>query len=849
MSSSAFKAYEKCILQHPRMALTFVLAIAVTMAIGLQHFKIDASADALTLELDEDLNYYRELVSRYGTSNYLVVTYNPKDENLFDDKVLVHLHSLIDDLVAVPGVTGSLSILDVPLLYSPKISVADFSDELSTLLTPGVNRSLAKQEFLDSPIYKNTILSSDGQTTGIMLNLELDQLYLSLVKTRDTLRQRRTERPLTDEESEELDRISKEFLDHRTDQTLKNQRLIAEIRAVTSAYKDKATIFLGGPDMITVDMVDFLKSDLIVFGNGILIFIIFTLVLIFRRIHWVVLPLINCAACIVIMLGFFSWIDWRLTVISSNFVSLLMIVTLALTIHLIVRYRELSSQKPKAEQIQLVRETVSSMTRPCLYTVLTTAVAFASLVVSNIRPVIDFGWMMTLGIFVALAISFIVIPAGMMLIGRKPDKHHEDSVSITRVFAAFTERYGNVVLGASLILAGLATFGISQLEVENRFIDYFHSDTEIYRGMETIDTSLGGTTPLDIVIQAPSQGIVSDSNDIHNSLDVSGDDASSDWKTYNGTSGDLTNGLIAPFQGFWIQALGGVGSMTIQTDDIATSSTSFIRNINRQNNFISLSVFNENKFDNIYFTFDSTSSEGYDTKDAIKLVPLSKSARVAAMIINDNKTFKINSLPSNYDSTMIFPLQILSLGLDSVGNYIGIKDSLSLSFNEINIPENINVYILDNISGYEHSIHDVEELSIITDSIGVIDLESITPVSRYLNYGNHRYFISFQNTMLSNNYNQLVPKSYQLFQNYPNPFNPETNIMYNLPKRQFVNITIYDMLGHEVRTLVNQIQEGGLNNIRWLGLNNNSEKLSSGVYLYSITTENFKKTKKMLLLK
>ena len=567
MSSSPFKAYEKCILQHPRMALIFVLAIAVMMATGLQNFKIDASADALTLELDEDLNYYRELVRRYGASNYLVVTYNPKDENLFDDKVLVHLQSLIDDLVAVPGVTGSLSILDVPLLYSPKISVADFSDELRTLLTPGVNRSLAKQEFLDSPIYKNTILSSDGQTTGIMLNLELDQLYLSLVKTRDTLRQRRAERPLTDEESEELDRISKEFLDHRTDQTLKNQRLIAEIRAVTSAYKDKATIFLGGPDMITVDMVDFLKSDLIVFGNGILIFIIFTLVLIFRRMHWVVLPLVNCAACIVIMLGFFSWIDWRLTVISSNFVSLLMIVTLALTIHLIVRYRELSSQKPKAEQIQLVTETVSSMTRPCLYTVLTTAVAFASLVVSNIRPVIDFGWMMTLGIFVALAISFIVIPAGMMLIGRKPDRHHEDSVSITRVFAAFTERYGNVVLGASLILAGLATFGISKLEVENRFIDYFHSDTEIYRGMETIDTSLGGTTPLDIVIQAPSQGMLQGSNDTHDSLDVFEDDASSDYdpeldeyeeyEEYEDNAFDLTdNGNEEAVSSYWFSSTG-----------------------------------------------------------------------------------------------------------------------------------------------------------------------------------------------------------------------------------------------------------------------------------------------------
>ena len=507
MSQILLKAYENSVLHHPRMALTCVFAIVMAMAFGLQNFKIDASADALTLELDEDVIYYREMVNRYGSSNYLVVTYEPMDGDLFDEKALTHLKSLTDELVALPGITGGLSILDVPLLYSPKISVADFSDELRTLLTPGVERSQARQEFLNSPIYKDTILSLDGQTTGIMLNLELDQRYLSLVKSRDMLRQQRAKRKLTLAESEELDKISKEFLDHRTEQTLKNQRLIADVRSVTAAYKDKATIFLGGPDMITVDMVDFLKSDLIIFGNGILLFIIFTLILIFRRLHWVVLPLINCAACITFMLGFFSWIDWRLTVISSNFVSLLMIVTLALTIHLIVRYRELSGQRPDSEQIELVTETVYSMSKPCLYTVLTTAVAFASLVVSNIRPVIDFGWMMTLGIFVALVISFIIIPAGMMVIGRKAENHHEDSVSITRVFAAFTERYGNVVVGVSLTLAGLATFGISKLEVENRFIDYFHSDTEIYRGMETIDTSLGGTTPLDVVIQAPSRSL------------------------------------------------------------------------------------------------------------------------------------------------------------------------------------------------------------------------------------------------------------------------------------------------------------------------------------------------------
>ncbi len=327
------------------------------------------------------------------------------------------------------------------------------------------------------------------------------------------------------------------------------------------------------------------------------------------------------------------------------------------------------------------------------------------------------------------------------------------------------------------------------------------------------------------------------------------DDASSDWKTYNGISGDLTNGLIAPFQGFWVQAQGGVGSFTIQLDDIATNSTTFFRRNDAQNKFISLSISKEDKLDNIYFTFDSTSSIGYDYKDAIKLVPLNRVSRIAAMIINEDKVLKINSLPTNYDSDITFPLQILSFSLDSVGNYIGIRDSLNLSFNEITIPENINVYILDNVSGVEHSINDIHALSIITDSIGVINFELNNPVNQYLNYGEQRYFISFQYTMLSNDADQLIPESYQLFQNYPNPFNSNTKIMYNLPRKEFVKISINDMLGHEVKTLVNKIQEKGLKTIKWNGLDDNNKKLPSGLYLYSIQTGSFRETKKMLFLK
>ena len=221
--------------------------------------------------------------------------------------------------------------------------------------------------------------------------------------------------------------------------------------------------------------------------------------------RWVLLPLVSCTTCLVAMLGFFSWIDWRLTIISSNFISLLLIITLALSIHIIVRYQELSSQLVKTNQLKLVKATVASMIKPCFYTVLTTAVAFMSLVVSNIRPVIDFGWMMTIGVGVSLATTFIVIPACMMLLHRSHPSPYEETVSVTRFFAVSTEKNGGLIVLMSLFMSLMAAWGITQLEVENRFIDYFHSDTEIYKGMETIDTSLGGTTPLDIVLQAPMQ--------------------------------------------------------------------------------------------------------------------------------------------------------------------------------------------------------------------------------------------------------------------------------------------------------------------------------------------------------
>ena len=504
MSATLLNVYQNTVLRHPLGAIFAVLALTLAMAFGLPNFKLDASADSLTLEHDDDLNYFREVVQRYGSDNFLIVTFSPSQGVLFDQNNLDTLAALRKDLLQIEGIEAVLSMLDVPLLYSPKIDITDLTGELNTLMSEGVDKQLAKSEFLSSPIYKDVILSADGNTTGMMATLDLDETYLQLVSKRDSLRLLRDTDGLSAQQEIQLQEVSAEFLNYRTAKAEVDHKRVAQIRELIEDYRDRATIFLGGPDMITADMITFIKSDLTVFGAGILVFIIATLALIFRQIRFVVLPLITCTLCLVIILGFLSWIDWRLTVISSNFVLLLLIITLALTIHLIVRYRELQSNNPESNQHELVSQTVISMAKPCLYTVLTTIVAFTSLVVSDIRPVIDFGWMMTMGISLALVIAFITIPAGMVLLGKGSYTSLKDNSSaFTAKFAWLTEHYGTLILLTALSLAALSAYGISKLEVENRFIDYFRSDTEIYRGMETIDTALGGTTPLDIIIQAP----------------------------------------------------------------------------------------------------------------------------------------------------------------------------------------------------------------------------------------------------------------------------------------------------------------------------------------------------------
>ena len=328
MPSAFLALYQRIIIDHPWRAIVLVLAATLLMSLGLPNFKLDASADSLTLEYDEDLNYFREVSKRYGSDNFLIITFSPKSGDLLDKENLDILDSISNQLQDISGIDATISMLDVPLLYSPKISISDLDQPLNRVTSDGVDKQLAKQEFLTSPIYKDMLLSADGKTTGIVATLSLDQKYLSLVTQRDNLRLLRDTQGLSLQQNHELETISAEFLDYRTAKTAEDHQRVAQVRKLMDQYRDRATIYLGGPDMITADMIDFIKSDLAIFGIGILLFMLATLAFIFRAVRWVILPVVTCAICLTIVLGFLSWIDWRLTVISSNFVSLLLIITL-----------------------------------------------------------------------------------------------------------------------------------------------------------------------------------------------------------------------------------------------------------------------------------------------------------------------------------------------------------------------------------------------------------------------------------------------------------------------------------------------------------------------------------------
>jgi predicted RND superfamily exporter protein len=502
MTSRIALAYDALVLNRPKLVLVVLLSILVFFGYHTKDFKLDASADTLLLEEDVDLNVFRDINERYPSSELLIVTYTP-DDDLFSDQALGPMTQLREELKEVASVNAVFSILDAPLFDSSDADIQEMLKNMPSLEKPGIDRVRAREELVNSPIYRDLIVSGDGKTTALLLEMAPNIQYDRLLKSRSVLRSKNREVGLSDEETRDLERISAEYAQVRDSMSAQRHLDIAEIRGIIAPYRQYGVLYLGGLPMITDDMVTFVRSDLTVFGAGVLAFLIIILTAIFRQLRWIALPLLSCFYAGLIMIGVLGLFGWMVTVISSNFLALMLIITISMNIHLIVRYLQLHRDNPDNDQLTLVRTTIHKMVKPCLYTALTTIIGFGSLVVSDIKPVIDFGLMMSAGLMVTFATSFLLFPTMLLVMGKNGTATTVEEVRfmLPEYLAHLTEFQGNKILVLALVLSVLSIAGVSMLRVENSFINYFSEDTEIYQGLKLIDEKLGGTTPVEILIK------------------------------------------------------------------------------------------------------------------------------------------------------------------------------------------------------------------------------------------------------------------------------------------------------------------------------------------------------------
>ena len=474
--------YQNFILKNPKAVFALLLIAILSFGYYSKDFRLDASSETLLIEGDPDLAYLKEITERYGSKDFLILTYTP-NEGMVTDSSINNLLSLKYKIQSLDWVHSAITLLDIPLLNNSDAPLQERLKSFKTLKDEDVDRNRGFQEILNSPVFRNFVISENGNTSGIIVNIKENKKLKN------------------------IEEKSKEEVEDYKDQIKKqNHENILEIRQVIQSYADVGKIYLGGIPMIADDMMTFIKSDIVVFGLGVLLFIIATLWFVFRKLIWIIVPISSCLFSVVIMMGLLGILGWKVTVISSNFIALMLILTMAMNIHMSTRFLQLRKDFPKKNNFEIISLTTNKMFWPIIYTVFTTVFAFLSLIFSGIKPIIDFGWMMTFGLITSFIITFTLLPT---LLNFAPTKNislkKEQDSKITAFLALVSLNNKNTIFGITGVVIILSVLGISKLEVENSFINYFNKNTEIYKGMKLIDDELGGTTPLEVILKFPDQ--------------------------------------------------------------------------------------------------------------------------------------------------------------------------------------------------------------------------------------------------------------------------------------------------------------------------------------------------------
>ncbi len=488
-----FKRFYNNFLQYP-LAILFLFFFFCGISIyQSKNFELDASADTLLIENDPDLIYLRNLNKKYKSEEFFIITYTPI--NLSKENSIKELQDIVNQINNFTWISKTVSVINAPLLQSTNEPLIERIKNLKYITDNKVDLDRAIKELKSSPVYKDLIISSDAKTYGIVAYLKDNKEYLNALEQKAMLLNMKTV------DSNKLNLLNKKIKKLQKQQSNNIKNYNRSIKNLLSNFKSNAEIRLSGIPMIADDMITFIKRDIVVFGFGVFLFILFTLWLVFRNISWVFFPLLTCAVSITLMIGFLSTIGWKVTVISSNFIALMLILTMSMNIHYLVRYMQIDDED-SLENVEIrTSKTSETIFFPILYAVLTTICAFLSLVFSEIKPVIDFGWMMTIGLIFSLFSTFLFLPSLIKIFNPPISNNFKSSSSkIAEIFLNISRKNIFIYL-ITIVLIIASILGISKLKVENSFINYFDKDTEIYKGMKNIDEKLGGTTPLEIIIK------------------------------------------------------------------------------------------------------------------------------------------------------------------------------------------------------------------------------------------------------------------------------------------------------------------------------------------------------------
>jgi len=499
------RSFSGFIVTHPKAVLAVFLLCAGTLGWQARKFEINASAE--TLLMKDDKNYIQTQVMnrRFSPQEFLLVAYKPKNHPVLSEKTFKDIRSLSKKLRQLDRVQSVSNILNVPL-WSKLDSGLSADTDLSQMTIEKHDYTMdeIRGAFKSHPIYEDILMNKDQTVTSIQIRFKKNKEVRRLQNQILDLQQISLNGQLSEKETKDLERLKKEIepIEKKLDKIRTAE--IREIRKIVAEYEDDVDIYLGGLHVLAFQLISIIENDLVIFGIAIAVMICLILFFLFRKIRWVLIPTICCVCSVLSTLGLFGILGLKATVISSSFVALQLILTLAIAIHLIVQYRECSTDHPDWRQDDLVKETISRKAGPCFYAGFINLIGFASLLFGNLKPVVSFGWMMSISMFFSIGVSLILFPALMALFAKENiPQQKKFSGGFLRFFTNLALRHGfTIVLVSACVLIASAA-GIFRLDVENSFINYFKSTTQVNKELSFIDKELGGSTPLDIVYTIP----------------------------------------------------------------------------------------------------------------------------------------------------------------------------------------------------------------------------------------------------------------------------------------------------------------------------------------------------------